>query len=624
MLDRATLVPALKNVATRLRIDSVKSTSEAGSGHPTSCASAADIVAALFFAEMRFDPKDPHHPLSDRFVLSKGHAAPLLYSAWAEAGAFDRSELLKLRRFDSDLEGHPTPRLPFVDVATGSLGQGICAAVGTALNARRIKSDYRTYCLLGDGESAEGSVWEAADVAATDRLDSLCAVTDVNALGQSRPTMWQHDMEQFARRWRAFGWHAIVIDGHDMYAILDAFAEARATTGRPTMILARTVKGKGVSFVEGKEGWHGRPFKKGDEEDRALADLEKQFVAASAGVNLAQSIPKPAARPADDPPRPASLSAPAYKLGDQVATREAYGAALAKLGESDARVVALDADVKNSTFSDKFEKALPDRFYQNFIAEQVMVGAAMGLAARGAIPFPSTFACFLSRAADFIRMAAISNVGVKMAGSHAGVSIGEDGPSQMALEDLAMCRAQPNIAVLYPCDAVSTERLVAAAAYHDGPAYIRLSRPKTTVIYAPGETFPIGGSKVLRESPGDVATVVAAGVTVFEALKAYDELKTAGTMIRVVDLYSVAPIDAKTLVAAAGATGGHIITVEDHYAAGGLGDAVAEAVADAGFEVRRIAVRAIPRSGKPDELLDKFGISALHIVEAVRAIARGR
>jgi len=620
-LDRKTLIPALKNIATRLRIDSVKSTSEAGSGHPTSCCSAAELMAAVFFAEMRFDPKDPHNPESDRFILSKGHAAPILYSAWAEAGAFDRRELLKLRRFDSDLEGHPTPRLPFVDVATGSLGQGICAAIGSALNARRIKSPYRTYVLLGDGESAEGSVWEAADVGAMDKLDNLCGLTDVNALGQSRATMWQHDMEQFARRWRAFGWHAIVVDGHDLNQILDALLEARDTTGQPTMILARTIKGKGVSFTEGKDGWHGKPFKKGEELDRALAELEQQFVPVPGGkeVNLANEIPKPQSAPRPvAAPKP--IAPPTYKLGDEIATREAYGSAIAKLGEADSRVVALDADVKNSTFSDKFERALPDRFYENFIAEQVMVGAAMGLAARGAIPFPSTFACFLTRAADFIRMAAISNVNVKLAGSHAGVSIGEDGPSQMALEDLETCRAQPNYAVLYPCDAVSTERLVAAAAYHAGPAYIRTSRPKTPVIYGNDETFVVGGLKVVRESRNDAVTVVGAGVTLFEALKAYDQLKATGTAIRVIDLYSLQPIDRDGLVAAARATRGHIITVEDHYAAGGIGDAVAEAVADAGFTVHRLAVRAIPRSGKPVELLDHFGISAAHIVEAAQKV----
>jgi transketolase len=616
--DRTTLIPALQNIATRLRIDSARSTSEAGSGHPTSCFSAADLVAALFFAEMRFEPKNPQHAGADRFILSKGHAAPLLYAAWAEAGAFDRAELLKLREIGSDLEGHPTPRLPFVDVATGSLGQGICAAVGCALNARRIKSDYRTYCLIGDGESAEGSVWEAAQAAAFDRLDNLCAITDVNALGQSRPTMWQHDVEQLARKWRAFGWHAITIDGHDLNAILDAYAEAKRTSGQPTMIIARTLKGKGVSFAEGKDAWHGKAFKKGEELDRAIEELSRQLSPAG-DLDLARQIPKPSSAPLAAP-SPKPLAAPAYKPGEQVATREAYGTALVKLGEVDTRIVALDADVKNSTFSERFEKAFPDRFHQFFIAEQVMVGAGMGLAARGAIPFPSTFACFLTRAADFVRMAAISNVGVKLAGSHAGVSIGEDGPSQMALEDLAMFRAEPNITVLYPCDAVSTERLVTLAAYHPGPVYIRTSRPKTPVIYSESDTFVVGGMKVLRESGNDAVTIVAAGVTVFEALKAHDQLKASGTAVRVIDLYSVQPVDRKGLIAAGKATGGQIITVEDHYAAGGIGDAVAEAVSETDIRVHRLAVREIPRSGKPDELLDRFGISASHIVNAVRSV----
>jgi transketolase len=388
------------------------------------------------------------------------------------------------------------------------------------------------------------------------------------------------------------------------------------------MILARTLKGKGVSFVEGKNGWHGKPFKKGEELDRALAELDKQLVPESEGegaANLAARIPRPASKPRGvDHPKP--VKAPAYTKGELVATREAFGTALAKLADADARVVALDADVKNSTFSDRFEAVAPDRFYQNFIAEQVMVGAAMGLAARGAIPFPSTFACFLSRAADFVRMAAISNVGIKLTGSHAGVSIGEDGPSQMALEDLAMYRAEPNYTVLYPSDAVSAERLLALMAYHPGPAYMRTSRPKTPVIYSNEEAFTIGGLKVLRQGAADVATVIGAGITVFEALKAYDQLRAAGTAIRVIDLYSVQPVDQAALIVAGRATGGRLITVEDHYSAGGIGDAVAQAVADAGLTVHRLAVREIPRSGKPEELVERFGISASHIVQAVNQI----
>jgi transketolase len=602
------------NIATRLRIDSVRATTEAGSGHPSTCCSAAEIVAALFFAEMRYDPRDPGNEDNDRFVLSKGHGAPVLYAAWAEAGIVERDALVTLRRIDSDLEGHPTPRLPWVDVATGSLGQGLAAGVGIALNARRIRSDYRTYVLLGDGETAEGSVWEAADVAAFEKLDALCGITDVNALGQSQPTQWQHDLDAFASRWSAFGWHPIVVDGHNLPALLDAFEQARRVKGRPTMILARTLKGKGISLLEGKGGWHGKPLKKGDELDRALAELQSQFVAEDEPA----PPPRPPARRERPAPQQARLDLPPYKPGDSVATREAYGTAIARLGALDDRIVALDADVKNSTFSEKFEQQHADRFYQMFIAEQAMIGASMGLAARGAIPFPSTFAAFLTRAADFIRMAAISGVNIKMAGSHAGVSIGEDGPSQMALEDLAMMRAQPNLAVLYPCYAVSTDRLVERAAYHQGPVYMRTSRPKTPVIYTTDETFEIGGLKVVRQSGGDAATVIGAGVTLFEALKAYDELRGEGITIRVVDLYCLQPIDAATLVRCAEETRGRLITVEDHYAAGGIGDAVAAAVAARGFTVDRLAVTEIPRSGTPEQLLDRYGISARHIVAAVR------
>ena len=612
-VETSRLIPTLKNIATRLRIDSLRATSESSSGHPTTCFSAADVVAALFFAEMRYDPQHPQHPLADRFILSKGHAAPLLYAAWAEVGFLSRDALLQLREFNSDLEGHPTPRLPFVDVATGSLGQGLAAGIGCALNAARIGSDYRTYVLMGDGEVAEGAVWEAAALGEFYKLDSLCAIVDVNGLGQSRATQYGHDMEAHRRRWAGFGWHTVVIDGHDLAQILDALAEARRTKEKPTAILAKTDKGHGVSFLSGAANWHGKAVKKGEELQRAIAELEAQLVPEEQTASI--EIKKPTGTPR--PERVTEPAPPNYTLGDQVATREAFGAALARLGGVDSRVVALDADVKNSTFSDKFEAAHPERFYQCFIAEQAMVGTAMGLAARGAVPFPSTFSAFFTRAADFIRMMAISNLNVKLVGSHAGVSIGEDGPSQMALEDLSMATAQPNFTVLYPSDAVAAEQLVAAAARHDGPVYIRTSRPKLPVIYDNQEAFPIGGLKVLRRSDRDIATVIGAGVTLFEALKAYDQLRDQGVQIRVIDLYSVQPVDADQLIAAGRETG-RLITVEDHYESGGLGDAVARAVARAGLAVTRLAVRAVPRSGKPDELLDKFGISARQIVATVR------
>jgi transketolase len=607
----------LHNIATQLRIDSVRSTTEAGSGHPTTCLSAADLIAALFFAEMRFDPKDPQHPEADRFVLSKGHGAPILYSVWAELGLFPREHLLTLRKISSDLEGHPTPRLPFVDVATGSLGQGLCAGIGIALNARRINSDYRTYVMLGDGETAEGAVWESAEVAAKQKLDNLCAITDVNGLGQSQPTQWDHHLDAFTKRWSAFGWHTIQIDGHDLKQILAAYKEARATKGQPTMIIAGTLKGKGCAIFEGKEGWHGKALKKGAEADGAIKELEASFIKTNDPKPV---IPMPAQKRVEPPPADfvAKLPAPTYKTGDLVATREAYGKALAELGAIDRRVCALDADVMNSTFSEKFGEKFPDRFYEMFIAEQVMIGASMGLAARGAIPFPSTFACFLERGAEFIRMAGISNVNVKLVGTHAGISIGEDGPSQMALEDLAMARGVPNATVFYPSDAVCAERLIALAAATPGPVYVRTSRPKTPILYSATETFTRGGSKTLRKSDKDVVTVVGAGVTLFEALKAADQLAKDGIATRVIDAYSIQPIDRDALVAAGKATGGKIITVEDHYAHGGLGDAVSEAVWDQQFRVKRLAVREIPRSGEPDELLDRYGISARAIVEAVK------
>lgn len=611
----ASRIAMLNHKATQLRILSVRSTTEAGSGHPTSCCSAADIVAALFFAVMRYDPQNPKHPNNDRFVLSKGHAAPLLYAAWAEAGAFNLKELLKLRTLESDLEGHPTPRLNFVDVATGSLGQGLNAGIGLALNARMDRSSYRTYVLMGDGESMEGSTWEAAETARHFRLDNLCAIVDINRLGQSDPTIHQHDMEAYRARWSAFGWNAIIVDGHDIAALLDAFEQAAQAKEKPTVILARTLKGKGISFVEDKPDWHGKSFKKGEEADRALAELSARLLPSPPTVE--SRLPDP---PAKGPAAAKPIAPPEYQPADSVATREAFGAALVKLGEANPRVVALDADVKNSTFTDKFGKKFPDRFFETFIAEQNMVGIGVGLASQGKIPFVATFAAFLTRAYDFIRMAAISGTNLKLMGSHVGVSIGEDGPSQMGLEDIAMMAAQPGVIVLYPSDAVCTHWLTALAAEHKGMVYIRTGRPKTPILYKNDEKFAIGGSKVLCESAKDRITVVAAGVTLFEALKAHDELAKQGIAIRIVDLYSIVPIDRATLLASARATNNLMLTVEDHYAHGGVGDAVTAAVNADGVKVHKMAVTEIPHSGKPDQLLDRYGLSARHIVEKVKKL----
>ena len=608
-------VTNLQTLARKLRIHSLRATSEAGSGHPTSCLSAADLVSALFFHAMRFDPKNPVHPHNDRFVLSKGHAAPVLYAALAEAGVWPVERLLTLRNLTSDLEGHPTPRIPWVGAATGSLGQGLSVGVGMALNGKYLeKSDYRVYVLMGDGEIAEGSVWEAAALATYYRLENLIGIIDVNGLGQSQRTMYDHDTTVYHNRFAAFGWHTVTIDGHDISAIVAALDQAQSVKDRPTMIVARTLKGKGVSFLEDRDGWHGKPLKKGEELDKALSELPLN------GSGAATKIASPPGVSLRSAPVPALFTPPDYKLGEKVATRTAYGTALAKLGTSNPLIVALDGDTKNSTFAEKFLAAHKDRYFESFIAEQNMVGAAVGLAACGKIPFVSTFAAFLTRAFDHIRMAAISGVTIKYAGSHCGVSIGEDGPSQMGLEDIAMMRAIPHSTVLYPSDAVSTERLVAAEASLKGTTYLRTSRPATPVLYANNEEFPVGGSKVLRSSPSDQLTVVAAGVTLHEALSAHEILKAIGANVRVIDAYSVKPIDTKGIISAASQTRQRVLVVEDHYYDGGLGDAVLNAVATHGVQVHKLAVTEVPRSGKPEELLDAYGISARRIVEKVKSL----
>jgi len=609
MID--TDIELLKGIANQLRIHSINSTTAAGSGHPTSCCSAADMVAALFFGHMRYDAKNPHYHNNDRFILSKGHAAPLLYAAWAETGLFPAEELLKLRKFGSDLEGHPTPRLSFVDVATGSLGQGLSVGVGLALAARFDKLDYNTYVLLGDGEIAEGSVWEAASLAGIYKLSNLIAIVDANRLGQSQATAFGHDIGVYRKRFEAFGWRVEDIDGHDLEEISEVLGGV-GLNDQPLAIIAKTYKGAGVSFLQDKDGWHGKPLNK-EEAAKAVAELQPT---AKSGVSVA--LPAPNQLPAPNNNAPTAYPPLTYKVGDLVATREAYGNAITRIGEVDPRIVAMDGDTKNSTYSDKFMKKFPARFTECFIAEQNMVGTATGMGARGKVPFASTFATFFSRTFDQIRVAGISQSNLKLAGSHVGVSIGEDGPSQMGLEDLAMMRAVAGSTVLYPSDAVGTEKLVEQMAQTRGICYLRTSRPKTPVIYNNDEAFPIGGAKVLRE--GDKATVVAAGVTLYEALKAADTLKNEGINITVIDAYSIKPLGKDVILAAAKKTNNTVVTVEDHYAEGGLGDAVAGELSHEGIKVHKLAVTALPRSGKPEELLAHFGIDAASIVKKVKAM----
>lgn len=603
----------IKAIANQLRIHSILSTTAAGSGHPSSCCSAADLVAALFFGHMRYQPRNPHFHNNDRFILSKGHAAPLLYAAWAEAGLFPADQLQNLRKLDSDLEGHPTPRLSFADVATGSLGQGLSVGVGMALCARLDNLDYRTYVLLGDGECAEGSVWEAASLAGHYKLNNLVALVDVNRLGQSQATALGHDLDAYQRRFAAFGWRTEEIDGHDMDEILEVLA-AVGLGDQPLVILARTLKGAGVSFLQDKDAWHGKALSK-EEAARAVSELQPS--AKSAGEI---SIPSPSALPAPHNQAPASYPPTAYKLGDLVATREAYGNALVRLGESDPRIVAMDGDTKNSTFSEKFLKRFPQRFTECFIAEQNLVGVATGFGTRGKVPFASTFACFFTRAFDQIRVAGISMANLKLAGSHVGVSIGEDGPSQMGLEDIAMMRTVAGSTVLYPSDAVCAEKLVEEMARTKGVCFLRTSRPKTPVIYGNDEKFPIGGAKVVRQADGDKLTIVAAGVTLFESIKAADALKAEGIGVSVVDAYSIKPLAKDLIAGVARKTGNQVLTVEDHYPEGGLGDAVAGALSCDGFRVHKIAVMELPHSGKPEELLARYGIDSASIVARIKAL----
>ncbi|MEU1053897.1 transketolase [Streptomyces sp. NPDC005876] len=599
----------LVELAQQLRVDSVRAAAAAGSGHPTSSMSAADLMAVLLAHHLRYDFERPAHPGNDRFVLSKGHASPLLYAAYKAAGVVDDEELLTFRKLGSRLEGHPTPqRLPWVETATGSLGQGLPVGVGIALAGQRLdRTGYRVWVLCGDSELAEGSIWEAAEHAGYEHLDNLTVVVDVNRLGQRGPTRHGHDLDAYARRFRAFDWHTVEIDGHDVDAIDRAYGEALSTRGQPTAIIARTLKGKGVADIEDHEGLHGKPLKNADD---AIAEL-----GGPRGITLHVHEP-PSARSLHSVSS-GRIELPRWEKGEEAATRDAFGQALTALGTARGDVVVLDGEVGDSTRAEYFAEEHPDRYFECYIAEQQLVATAVGMAARGRLPYASTFAAFLTRAYDFVRMASVSGSGIVLNGSHAGVAIGQDGPSQMGLEDLAMMRAVHGSTVLYPCDANQTAKLVAAAAELEGIRYLRTSRGGSEVLYGPDEEFPVGGSKVLRSSGEDRLTLVAAGVTVPEALAAADVLDREGIRARVIDLYSVKPVDRDTLRRAAEETG-CLVTVEDHHPEGGIGDAVAEAFADGGPVPRlvRLAVRTMPGSAAPDQQLHAAGIDAESIAAA--------
>jgi len=608
----------LVELAKLLRYYILISTTEAGSGHPTTCLSSVELMASLLFGGFfHFDADNPQNPNNDRLIFSKGHAAPLLYSLWTVAGKLTEEELLTLRKFGSCLEGHPVRTFPYSEAATGSLGQGLSIGAGMAINGKYIdRLPYRVFVLLGDSEMAEGSVWEAIQLAAYYRLDNLIGIIDVNRLGQRGETMYGWDLDAYSRRISAFGWKTICIDGHNFDEIFKAYEEAlkplpSKSDGTPTMIIAKTVKGKGISFLENKEGRHGVPLTK-DELKEALKELGEI-------KKITVSVKKPEMLN----PVPEALEiknfTKTYSPGSMVATRRAYGEALVKIFPEFPQIVVLDAEVSNSTYAEIFKEHYPERFFECFVAEQNMVGMAVGLALRGKIPFVSTFAAFLTRAFDHIRMAQYSEANIKFAGSHAGVSIGQDGPSQMGLEDIAMMRSILNSVVLYPCDAVSTEKLVREAAKYNGIVYIRTTRSATPVIYSYNEEFPIGGSKTVRASDKDLFTVIGAGITLHEALKAYEELKDRGIFIRVIDLYSVKPLDVETLKRALDETKA-IITVEDHYPQGGIGEAVKSEVGSE--RVYSLACRKTPKSGTPEQLLDYEEISAKAIVDFITKLSK--
>lgn len=609
-------------LAQQLRVDSVRASTSAGSGHPTSSMSAADLLAVLVGRHFRYDWDNPANPANDHLIFSKGHASPLLYAVFKAVGVVSDEELMTTyRRFGGRLEGHPTPELPWVDVATGSLGQGLPDGVGVALAGKYLDAiGYRVWVLCGDSEMAEGSIWEALDKAGHYKLANLIVMVDVNRLGQRGPTELSWDTDAYRRRVTAFGARALVVDGHDLAEVDRAMREAAdPAADQPTVILARTRKGRGFSEVEDKEDWHGKPLPP-EMAERAVIELGGER-------HLLVRGPQPGAVPATARPLTgadgsAEVKLPLYGMGEKVATRKAYGQALAALGAR-RDIVAMDGEVSNSTFADQFASEHPERYFEMYIAEQQLIAAAVGFSVRGYRPFASTFAAFLTRAYDFIRMASISRASIRLSGSHAGVEIGADGPSQMALEDLAMMRAVHGSTVLYPSDATSTAALVAAMADLDGVSYIRTTRGAYPVLYPPTETFPVGGAKVVRSSNADQVTLIGAGITLHQCLAAYDQLAADGIAARVIDLYCLKPVDTATLSAAATVTGGRIVVAEDHHPEGGLGSAVVDALTAAGpaeLSVAHLAVREMPGSGTSQELLDAAGLTAPHIVAAARSL----
>lgn len=612
----------LKQAALNLRIDSIKATTASKSGHPTTCMAISDLTSVIFFNFLKYDLNNPENPNNDRFILSAGHAIPVIYAVYKNLGILTEEDLLKLREFDSVLEGHPTPRFKYNEAATGSLGQGLGIAVGMALNAKHDNLNYKTYCLIGDGEAAEGSVWEAAELAAHYKLDNLIAILNCNRLGQSGESIHGHDVNKFADKFKAFGFKTFIIDGHNIQEIYNTIELAQNIKDQPVIIIAKTLKGSGLKEIENKNNYHGKPFKQ-EELDNIIKELESNFNLKYINkINYTPELPEKVNLNNKNLNTKLNLEQDInnkfFEKNSKIATRKAFGLALEALGQVNNNIFVLDADVQNSTYTEFFAKKYPQNFIQCFIAEQNMISVATGLQSRGKIPFAATFSAFFTRAFDQIRMAGIGRNALRLCGSHSGVSIGQDGPSQMGLEDIAMFRVIPESIVLYPSDGVSAYKLTEIMAnYNSGVSYLRTSRPETAILYNKNEEFKIGGCKILRESNNDKVCVIAAGITLHEALKAHDELLKQNINISIIDLYSIKPLDKETILKIAKKSGNKIITVEDHYLQGGLGQAVNSELINENILIKNLAVTKLPRSANEERLLSFEEIDANAIVKNV-------